>query len=519
MGNDDPRIVKFPGERLGTVEDFRPLRALGRDEDLVGILGVTGAERRVTVVAVESGRSCMVDALPEGGSDAALVPYASEDLGLYYETLDEEGRGRLHFVDAQCEEPVAPIDDATLVPFSDRLMPSAAMVHTGSDELWVVEPTQRRKTLLDQGVTTVAISMGHVSEQVNGELVIRDMGLEEQYRFGQEVTELLVDTRREELVYIDRSQLFWLDAPGEEPVQVADDACMVAFADPPSRDNEVKVRHVSYFSPCSERRLVIYDLRESRSIDVGVAPHSQAAVRVMGEGKERRAWVFYRTSERVDEMGFGELAAMPEGGEAIPIGNGSLDEIGFAVSAGVYYRVVDAEQERVHLLTPSGAIRSRYEGASAFTVATYPARALVDFDGETGTLVDLESPGAPGVLAEGSPTVGRGTAGGTVFGADTTDGVGQLRVRLASDDITRNLADGVPVASAQLAMKSALVSYLTQYDVDRKTGELCAVAAATWDRFCTEDVSAFAVVTRPERGIAYVRREHRGWGLFWAVVE
>lgn len=513
----EPRAVNFPGEELAPVGAFTPRHALGRDGELLAIAGVNDAG---SVVIVPSGRAgnCVVATLPEGGAVSQLVPAALEDMLVTLESRSDAGLGRLHVHDSNCEPVGEPFEQARPVPRTERLLPQQLLLVANTSDLIAISPSDRERRIVDTKVASVTIASEYVVVHAGAQLIVRDMGLGEVRRLGDAVTEVIVNTNRQEIAFVDGGRLKFLADPLATPQLLDDGACGIQFADQASRAGDGGTRFLSYFGSCDAAELVVYDRQEGRRLEVGSATSSFAEARAMEVAGRASTAVFFL---KASTAGDGDvLAVSVDGNEPTELGPGALSGVGRTTSAGV--RVwLGAGTDESRIVTWSGDADGKIllSKVQDFAVGTYPERAVLDTGDGALSLVAIEGFVEPTVVANGPSDAGGGSSDILLFGERVEDGVGDLRMLRADVGRVEEIADGAYLPASALAYSSESLLYLGHYDSALGIGELCMRIVRSADTFCEPGVVSFQAMFRPSRAIAYVKQVGTQRRLFWARVE
>lgn len=513
-----PRTVGFPGQDLGAVGAFEPLRVLGRDGRATAVAGV-GEGDQVEIHSMASADVCSVNSDLYDAPAAEHVLMAVEDLLVLGESMDETGRGRLHLVDDGCSE-VARGTGAVVVPRSDRLIPLRVLLHDESGDLVAIDVADRSSSVVDEGVSTAVINRTNLVEIVESRLVVRDVALREIRRIGSDVTELLTVGEGSQIAFVDGGSLYYLASPEDEPSQVDDGVCSVRLADAPTRKGAGGWRYLSYFAPCEQSTLTVADLSGDRRFTVGTATSTVAAARPVEVGGDPRIAVFHAPSGSASPNGPDALWVAVEGAEPIELGIGSVETVG-RVSAGtiVLWLGQETTESRLVRWSPEGEIEELARDVIAFETETYPERALVRTEGDSSELIAVEGVTEPTVIAEQAPDVGDGTQYGSVFGNLAEGDVGQLRLVMAESGLVEDVAERVHLPTAGVYYDAEAAIYLDQFDAALGIGRLCVRSTDTADTFCESDVATFLSTVRPERGLAYIKIRRGGQHLLFTTIE
>ncbi len=520
MAGKEPTGVDFPGEELGPVTGFHPLHVLGRNGKLKAIAGYDDGGS-VLVVPADRTEPCTVFAIPADASASRHVPGVLEDMLAVLDSVDTSGLGTLSLYDPRCQKIGTEFANARLVSRSERLVPLRMLIVENTDELVAVDADDRERRLIDRDVGMVQVLAERVVVQAGGQLVIRDMALKESARHGSDVTEATVGRDSKGIAYIDGGRLHFLDNPDGEARALDDDACGLGFADEASRDEDNTPRFLSYYSPCEEGHLVVYDLQRDVRSEVGLASSSRAEARELDAGGEGVTAVFYEEQLAEDAGTPTVLSVALEGEEPVVLGPSSLNDVGRASEAGVtVWLDSGGEDSRIARVSAADGVRvdDLLGDVVGFEVNAFPERALVRGDGAGTSLVVIEGNSQPTVVAEGSPTVGRGSGTRMVYGSDADGDVGTLNL-LEEGERTVEIADRVAISTAGFAFSGESLLYIENFDATQLIGDLCMRIIRNGDTYCQTDVAEYRAAIRPKRAVVYVKAVGRGARLFWAPVQ
>jgi hypothetical protein len=499
---------------LGTAGSYRPLLALGV-QGLVTAVAGADADGRVEVVSIEDRSVCTALTLRDPSEPDPLFPIAIEDTFAVYESRDESGRGTLHLVNAECEEPIAALPNAKLVSLTERLLPPRLLMVSGDSELVAFDPATRKASSIDTDIAAVFVTFTSVHELAAGQVVIRDVALKHPRYFGKDVTELTVDTGSDTAVYVDGGSLYLVESEAQSAKHLDDDVCQVRFANPHARDEHGDSRYLAYLSPCADQILTVYDTKNAQRISVGPSSSSAAEVRTVDSDEGQQAAVFHMSGESE-----GTILVSVAGAPATELGPGSLANIGRGSSDGAYVWLDDETQSRLVRWASDGSTTEIATDVVDFESASFPERALVD-DPDQGErlLLVVEGVKQPTIVSSSNPTIGRGSYKGTLFGEVDEGNVGTLRLITPPKAKVEKIAERVYLSNAEFAYAGDATIYLRNYDADERAGELCVRATTTADTYCEPGVTDFFSVKVPERGLVYVKRHSGERHLYWTTIE
>lgn len=510
LSGKSPRAIDFPGEELAQVGDFTPYHALGRDGDLVAVVGAD-SDGNVHVVDARSGEVCTAVSVA-AGSASRLVPQASGELFVTLQSRDADGRGPLQLYDSKCEPVLEPFEQARAVLGTERLVPEGLLLFSDS-ELYFVDSASRQSTLIERDVIAVSITADNVVIHRGAQVVVRDFSLSELAVVGTDVSELLVINGAGRLVYIDTERLFLLGKPTGAPQRLALDACRVALADGHSRAS-AGPRFLSYFTPCDSNELVLYDLTRDASIDVGLADGPAATVRSFGTGDEEEVAVFFYEPREIADVPTVELSVRA-GRETMLLGPVRLQDVGLPRNRRVPMLVDDGESRELVEWSLDGDVEVLHTDVLGFEAQSFPQRVLFGTQ-QDGTLSSLETADEE-ELASGSLWLGRGNSRASLFAEQVEDNVGSLRLLTSQPFAVQAVDEDVHLPSANFWFSGETLFYLRNYDGER--GELCMRVVDGGDTYCEPDIESFRVLNRPKRGVATVKVVGSSRRLFWSAVQ
>jgi len=312
-------------------------------------------------------------------------------------------RGKIRFVGFDCAERMEALDDATLprIEFPTNV-PRGLLSLTGDKTLYLANAETKKLELVAQGVDSARVANNKLWTVEAGQLVVRDANLAEQATLGDRLLEFVVTGgTAPEVVFRDSTGLHsWSKKEGVRTI--TDDGCG-AFA--------TDVATISYYSPCSTRRLVV----ELPASKVG---SKQERVRLLGPQNVvdlPNVVVAYGLTDKVTRVSFvvsadatatsgslnvAELDPGAAGNETeITLESRSLSNDA-SLRAGVIYESWDGTVGDVVEMTYDGNGHADGLDLIASNVAQLPGGnafsgrgALVRFDGNVGDLVVLDDNG------------------------------------------------------------------------------------------------------------------------------
>jgi hypothetical protein len=514
MTDDGPRYVDFPGIDLGKAGSFRPFLALGVQGRVTAVAGAD-ASGQVEVVSVEDRSVCTALTLPDASEPDPLLPIAIEDTFAVFESRDESGSGTLHLVNADCKERVAALPGARVVALTDRLVPPRLLVLSQDSELLAFDPATGKSSTVDSGVTAASVTFKNVHELAANRVIVRDVALKHPRSFGANVSELTVDTSSNDAAYVDEGSLYLVKSGATSAKHLDDDVCQVRFANPHPRDEKGDSRYLSYWSPCADQILTVYDTTKAKRISVGPSQSSEAAVRSVQSDDGQQAAIFYMSSESE-----GTVWVSVSGAPATALGPSSLADIGRGSSDGVYLWLYDEAQSRLVRWASDGSVTEIATGVVSFESGSFPERVLLEAPdtGERSLLV-VEGVKQPTIVSSAHPTIGRGSYKGSLFGEAVEGDVGTLRLITPPKAKIVKIDERVYLRNAEFAYAGDASIYLRKYDADAGAGELCVRATATADKYCEPGVLDFFSVKLPERGLVYIKKRSGERHLYWSAID
>lgn len=502
LGGKAPRAIDLPGTELGTVADFTPIAALGKRGTLSAIAGVTG-QGKVQVISASDGESCTAFTLSVA-NPARHLPAALEHLLAVQQERDADGRGTLRVFDDRCKEVTTPLPHARPVSGSERLVPLRLLIESEGD-LVALAAADEQLDVVDREVSFVAITATHVVSVAQGELVVRDLALRQRARHGRAVSEVVLVAGGSRIAYVDGGRLLWLAEPEAEPQRVSEDACGVSVADGTRVPGGP--RYLSYFSPCAESRLEVFDHVATTRTEIGVASESRAVV----HARDGDVVTFYLAPAEDSETERSIWVRSRDGAAELVPGTALVLGLASADGVTVWNGTKGAPLQR----WSHTGVSPLFDAVDAFEAGSYPERALLG----DGRLLQLEGRERPRELARGATSTGRGGGTASLFFSDVDGEVGALRLLQADRDAVEAVADRVHLPSASFWYTGQSLFFHRNHDTGTGIGDLCMRLLENGDTFCEPDVRDFRVMIRPERGVVLTKGVGDEQRLFWAAVE
>lgn len=431
---------------------------------------------------------------PEGDAENALLPYHTDIDGSY---------GLLHFTDFKCNERSLTVPNTRLPNVVlERNGDPAFLLLTGDNELVLADPWNDTLTKIGGTVRHFVVSGSLLWTRESGSVVVRDADLEEKARHEGSATELVVSPYTRAGYFVADGDLYRVDEKALTDAElISEDACGIA----PNGDRRSPT--IQFLSPCQDRRLVLYSETDAATFSYGSDVIAISKAIREGDGY----FVNYWTSNDAGAE-YGDFWLVQPGQEPEPV----ADDV--FINTRVLYTetvstIVDFDGEKGRYI--------RWEDGEEKEIATDVAERnslgiLANFDGDVGDLLRIKADLTTEELGSGVP---RRATEGRAFVANYDGSTGDL---LVLDDINagpRQIATGV-VRRAYLfsAIVEDLLLFLSDYDLDSKTGTLGARLLNTGDQFeVSRGVSEILEVGLPRPGVLYSRRGDDRAGLWFAT--
>lgn len=531
--SSDPTYLSLPGTRIGNGK-YSGASIVGTNASGAHVIAfdARAAPNVLTIFPLNGGKSC---------STASAFGYQSLDFGVrssippivgYHEHSGSDTL--LHLTTLDCKETLTPIKDRNFpldATFDAR--PGYLAVDTSSN-LTFLDPFKKDTMIVAGNTHGTRIAQNKIWSIENAQFVVRDMQLNELARYGTNVTEFdIAQNGGVRAVYIDGTcdpgtspcpgDLFQItDAFG--PAQKLDsDACSVIF---PAHWGGLGI---SYRSPCTDRRLVVFGSATSTGTPtknfVGDYVLGSPDVDFMGD----TAYVFYVKAEdpkaTTGTLYGGVLGTVLES-IADDVTRDSTRGAPIVDKAGAAWRMTVDFDTTQH----AGRLVTWTKGQPLTDVAAGVAQisggfAIVNYDGSSGDVVALSGAKVSKPLAHKVPRQ-RILVGdpGTALVADFDDksGTGTLLVALTGttdfEEVTKGITLGeLTDGSVQFLRSLPAIGYLHDFDAQNLTGILGARILETGDTF---DIgiraSEWSEWGWPEPGILYIAPEGDAAGIWFA---
>lgn len=531
-----PTFVALPGRKVASGR-FTHLSIQGTETSGAYVVAWEQPGKHVVVASLDGSGGCRTNA--SAAEFSRRFPFALEtpvDLFVPYvevrpEAASPDGTTQfLHFANAGCQEPLPPIEFAslprdTIVPFED---PPGFLATTARQELVFIEPWQSKSTVIATGVTQLTFSQEHMWTVENGAAVVRDRDLLEIARFGTEVTRVAVMLQGGDAMFVDGGNLYsvklFQGSVENEPTLVDTDVCGL----------DVPVGWggfgFSYLKPCAERRLVAYMRGQALAGQEPMPERHElgadavATPLVLGPAVP---FVFYLTNpDPLAERGALWGAKVGEPPERIGE-NTSLVSVTPMGANERWRMIVDRDENGVGRLVewvPGETPRELVSGASEI-VGSFVLGHVQNGIGEAVLLSYFED-GATEVIATGVPPRGIVEGLENVAILSDYDGTsGKLLVWTPSTAEIEEIAQGVPVRGFELIEELGAILYLRDYDPhivgpDMGAGLLGVRVLQTADTFDL-DIAAdrWGIVRWPELGLLYSSPVGTNPGIWFARIK
>ena len=504
--DDEESYLAFPGERIATGR-FSNLTWDGTDDE-EGVALALNEEGYLTIAPFSGESPCTAGQAERFWSHRWFRPRSLSPGFVVYREAAEGDFGTLHVVDYSCRETVEPLEDARPVtgPFGQV---RGLLAETGDGRLVHLDPDAGTVVEVGSGVTRVSVIDGQLWTIEAGEIVVSDWdldGIREERRFGEEATQW---------VTMGGTTVFFRDASGisqvlldedDEVVPVVEDACDLGSSG----------SIAWYRAPCEGGELVVESPQGRFELPAEVQPPIEV----------RGGSYFYLTD--LEELGGDTVGTLWQG---------TAPEYDFvAVGERVRLRDVsrpsgDAYRAVVDWNGDTGTLVEWHTGGDAVELAErvpgygpqFEPIALVNWDGEVGDRVLLQTGGEHQLLAQGAPwgmdsvyLVDTGESEHTFLG-DFADGEGELLHYSSGDKKPITVADSVRSRDFQLAYWSTpIVVYLRDFDETKEAGTLGAFFPEEENTFEVENGGTWSIVYDPEPGLLYTVTSGSHTGLWVA---
>jgi hypothetical protein len=506
----NPTYLDLPGRRLDEGH-FEKASVDGTDASGAYVIAFdTQADTtRLAILPFAGGHGCRTGHADryqgsQFGTRSDITPFVQ-----FVENATGTTPTRLHMANQHCEEPLAAIDGSAF-PFGTAGGggPRAGyLTLTSSADLLFLQPWADKQTTVSSHTTDSAVAGDKLWSIEAGQLVVRNFAFVVLGRFGADVKEFDVTPNAvTRAAYVDGTDLFVVTDKLDTAVKIDSDACNVAF---PSGWHGLGV---SYNSPCSTRRLVLYGSAHLSDAGPGVSDVKH----VLGDGalgvpsvafSGNDAFAFFVSGDD-PKAGSGALwgGAIGEPPEHI----GDQAQVNRSKSP-VMTRFGTSWQTLVDVSGGVGSLIRWKPGAPSKELAQRVEEvatplAIVNYDGKVGDLVHFDGSGISRVLARRVPRRGivSDTEGLAVL-AESDGSQGTLLVSPPDSTTFETVATNVPTGSFHFIQELHGIGYLRDFDAPSGTGELGIRVVETGDTF---DVgvraSEWHEVGWPEPGILYI---------------
>lgn len=395
---------------------------------------------------------------------------------------------------------------------------TALLVKTPAGGLTLVDPWAQTSTVLAETVRgdDPVAAFGHFLWVDRGVITISDEELLPVAFVGSNVVALSASPEDAELAYLeagsgdsDGGTLYTVDAlASEPPVLVASDACNMRYLTLNGR------RQLSYLSPCSERKLVLRDVRNesSRVIDSNVAGAPSARTLsgqsvltyVTTESQDAAEGTLWVMSDDQAKVAVAENTRV--GPSTVSGDGGLLTVLDWASTGG---RLVEWKPDALKEVA-SGVIELGPLGRMENEDLTL----LGNFDGLTGDLLRLRSDLTTEVLAQGVPTR---SGNADAFLANFEGEAGDLMLLDRGDGTSLPLASGVARGAFIFTQQFSSVLMLANRDPETRTNTLRLHLLDSQRQYVLHDrVTEAREVAFPSPGVLYSVVEGDDAGVWFA---
>jgi hypothetical protein len=456
-----PTYVNLPGRRVAEGRYSSPNVVGPRSGQAYVSAFVMDGSGDLLLQNLEGKDSCRVG--PAGSYQIATgAPGAVGFIVPYRDVAN--GYGRVSIIDQHCRPLIDPVEDASL-PLSPPFAigdPPVLLIRTIEGDLLAVDPFSGTTELVTTDLAQIGFSEGPdlVWTREAGQVVVRDTELREEFRFGEDVTELKLWGRAEvRAAYVQKGTLYVAKSDGSKPVAVANDTCAPEF---PAGWNGFGL---SFFSPCEKRTLVLFELFDRRNRSDEPRRYvlgGPAAERTEGNpsitlGDE--TYVFFVTNEDPDAL-LGTLHGGVLGGPYETIGERSNLQVQ-SRGNGSFRTIVDRGDLGGRLVDwrPGQPVSVQAENVRTFNAQF----ALAAFDGTTGEAIALDET-ASYTIAKGVPVNGyrAGVAGQAIL-SDFRDDVGTL-LAATETGAYETIAERVGIGGFSFIETLGAVAYLRDHE-------------------------------------------------------
>lgn len=516
IGDNRDSYVVFPGKRAvrGEFHSLGWNHSVTYDDRVV--LGLDSAEH-LTIASLNGG-SCTAGVAAQYLPSRTLAPKVSgPGFVAYTEALDEQGFGRLHFVDHHCEEQLEPpLEAARLFRSPDSSFP-AILATTREGALISVSPgpTGWASTALSDSVTDLRAFGGLLWSVEGGQLIVRDSNLKVVRTLGKDVHDLVPLEGLGAMAYADHDGLHLTPkAPGMDQL-IATDACG-AGTSLPSGD------YLTYYSPCAEKRLVARKSKPADpEIEIALGAASSVIIAEIPGTTEPGPHIAYLTDANTISVGLvGTLWIGPLRGERTKVAeNVVFDSVQFGTSS--YVRAVADWNGHVGRLLqwepgfPARELAQRVASAHP----NYQSLVLVNYDGLEGDRARISVDGEVNIVVRDTASRSSYSTDTQAFLTDFDGNSGTLTYYSPTLGVRPVVANVGLREFSMVRWKSPAVTYRREYTSLTRTGILGVRFPGNCDTYEIPNVSEWQAVRRPQAGILYATAGTSSSGIWFAQAQ
>lgn len=431
---------------------------------------------------------------PAPGFETEVLPFLQRE---------EDQTTTLHFTNKSCDVSDVAVSNTDL-PLLDLhgVAPGNStgfLVRTATNELLFVDPWNEEVREVATEVTRLQLESDLLVTIEGGQLVLRDLTLQEIGRAGAAVQHFVVNATKDEIAFTEGGVLY-VAALGalEDAGEVAADVCGVNYALAGGNSR------LSFFSPCEDRTLVV--MRPNGEDRVEYVSGVNTTPRLTLSDSELH--VVYVTDGETSSTGKMWLRV---GEEEPTLVSESADLTTLTLSptrllftenavngAGDYVSWQDGERTEI----ASGVVEINSLGL------------LANFDGTTGDLLRIKADDSTELLASGVPLRARRGDG---FIANFEDGVGDLMLLENGQPPPKKIASGVGTSAFGFSVQFDGMIYLHDRDPENGTSTLSVLLIETGDTFkVNKGVTESREVAFPKPGILYSVQAGETPGIWFA---
>lgn len=263
-----PSTIQGPGRRIaqGSYSDLELDASLSVGARLLA-LRHDREESELAIIPFEGGTACHVGPATRFMRLASQVDvHLTPIVGYLGERTN--GQGTLHFVDFNCNEVMAPIEQVGLPQvLYPRGNATGLLTLSGSGMVYFIDVTKPEVRVVAENVRSGRVGNSHLWLIEKGTLLARNDRFDVEVRYGTSVVEFglfsgLVATGVTDAAYIEGGKLYLASGTSGEPQELAEDACGIT-----------DIGHAgafAFYSPCASRTLAIAYRSELAGLDAGV---------------------------------------------------------------------------------------------------------------------------------------------------------------------------------------------------------------------------------------------------------